>query len=554
MIEVRKLSYRYPRRAEPALAGISLEVHRGELLLLLGRNGAGKTTLAKHLGGLLLPDEGEVIVDGHSTGDGDLWEVRRRVGLLFQNPLDQIVGNTLIEDVAIGPENLGCPREEIARRVARALELVGLADKRDLSPLGLSGGELQRLALAGVLAMEPDYLVLDEPFGGVDRQTQEGLLRLLDELRAGGRGVVLISQDAELHEYADRVALLSNGRLLGWGPPEELFHDEAAFAKVDLEPPQLLRLYCSLRGKLNLNPWPLNVEGLAEELKPRLRPASPIDDLNRAPTPTCRRANVLEARDLSFSYNYGRPDEVRALRGINLAIEEGSFVGLTGPSGSGKSTLVQLLAGLLHPDVGVVRFRSREVKGPMAGVGLVFQNPSEQLFAEDLHRELTYGLRELGLGRAERARRAREACAAVGLEYDRERSPFALSGGEQVRLSIATALALEPEVLILDETLTALDPPSRGELVEHLLELNREGMTIIIVSHRLGELLGRCDRVFILNGGRLIASGRPEELLDRGELELPPVTRLLLRLGFPPAFTAEEAFHILQPFLKFPIL
>jgi energy-coupling factor transporter ATP-binding protein EcfA2 len=160
----------------------------------------------------------------------------------------------------------------------------------------------------------------------------------------------------------------------------------------------------------------------------------------------------------------------------------------------------------------------------------------------------------MGLAREERERRARRACATVGLDYNRERSPFALSGGEQVRLSIATALALEPEVLILDETLTAIDPPSRAELVEHLLELNREGMTIIVVSHRLGELLGRCDRVFILDGGRLVASGRPRELLEREELELPPVARLLLRLGLPPAFTVEEALHILQPLLKFPIL
>ena len=216
--------------------------------------------------------------------------------------------------------------------------------------------------------------------------------------------------------------------------------------------------------------------------------------------------------------------------------------------------MVQLLAGLLRPSEGTVYLRGRRLRGPTAEVGLVFQNPLEQLFAEDLHRELTYGLREMGLAREEQERRAREACAAVGLEYDRERPPFTLSGGEQVRLSIATALALEPEVLILDEALTALDPPSRAELVEHLLELNRGGMTIIVVSHRLGELLGRCDWLFILDGGRLVASGPPEGLLERSELELPPVTRLLLRLGLPPAFTVEEALGILHPILDRSIL
>jgi len=552
MIEVRRLSYRYPNTAEPALAGIDLEAHRGELLLLLGRNGAGKTTLAKHLNGLLLPDEGEVIVDGLSTSGGDIWEIRRRVGLLFQNPADQIVGNTLIEEAAFGPENLGLPPVEVESRAVRALELVGLADEETRPPSGLSGGELQRLALAGILAMEPDYLVLDEPFSGVDPRAQARLLRLLEELKREGRGIVLISQDAELIEHAGRVALLRDGKLLGWGRPQELFQDGGAFDRAGLRPPQLLRLYYALKEKFHFSSVPLSVEAFTEELKPHLQADRLLDPPGRANVRTCTRANIIEIEDLSFSYDPGSADEIQALQEISLEIEEGSFVGITGPSGSGKSTLAQLCAGLLQPEHGLVRLRSREIRGPTAEVGLVFQNPLEQLFAEDLHRELTYGLREMGLPRAKRERRAREACAAVGLDYNENEniSPFALSGGEQVRLCIATALALEPEVLILDETLTAIDPPSRAELIGHLLKLNREGMTIIVISHRLGELLERCDRVFILDRGRLVASARPRELLDRDELGLPPVTRLLLRLGLPPAFTVEEALASLVEALE----
>jgi energy-coupling factor transporter ATP-binding protein EcfA2 len=579
MIKVQRLTYRYPNTADPALAGIDLKVHRGKFLLILGQNGAGKTTLAKQLNGLLLPDGGEVIVDGLSTYGGDIWEIRRRVGLLFQNPADQIVGNTLIEDISFGPENLNLLPEEIAHRVAKALELVGLMNEKARPSSGLSGGELQRLALAGILAMEPDYLVLDEPFVQIDAQAQIGLLRLLGELKRDGRGIVLISQDAELLEHADRVALLRDGRLLGGGHPQELFQDEKAFERADLRPPQLLQLYYALKEKFHFSSMPLSVEAFAEELRPQLgaisaitrypkdghlhpqRPGTGRTGAGKYLNNGHRRTHVLEVEDISFSYtqrtgtsNRVRPGEVEALRGISLEIEKGSFNGITGPSSSGKSTLVQLLAGLLRPDSGTVRLRSREVKGPTARVGLVFQNPRSQLFAENLHRELTYGLREMGLPRAERERRAREACAAVGLDYDRDRSPFALSGGEQVRLCIATALALEPEVLILDETLTVIDPPSRAELIGHLLKLNREGMTIIVVSHRLGELLERCDRMFILDRGRLVASGRPLELLDREELELPPVTRLLLRLGLPPAFTVEGSLRILHPLLDRSIL
>jgi len=558
MIEVRELSYRYPHRADLALVGVSLAVHRGEFLIILGQNGAGKTTLAKHLNGLLLPEEGEIIVDGLSTRDGDLWEVRRRVGLLFQNPLDQILGNTLIEEVSFGPENLNLPPAAIARRAAEALKLVGLADKVDRPPSGLCAGELQRLALAGLLAMEPDYLVLDEPFVQLDAPAQVGLCQLLKRLISEGRGIVLISQSTELIELADRVALLSGGRLRGWGSPDVLFENEEAFARAGLEPPQLLRLYYALKDTVNFNSVPLSVEVFAEELKPRLGAIPAISHQLSASNPssnhahmhTCARANIIEIEDLSFSYNHGRPNEVEALRGISLEIAEGSFNGLTGPSGSGKSTLVQQLAGLLQPDEGAVRFRGRIVRGPSAEVGLVFQNPLHQLFAEDLHRELTYGLREMGLPREECARRARRACAAVGLDYDENNSPFALSGGEQIKLCLATALALEPEVLILDETLTVLDPLARVELIEHLLKLNRAGMTVIVVSHRLGELLQELDRLFILDEGRLIAAGEPEELLDQRELELPLVTRLLLRLGLPPVFTVEEARTLLVEGLR----
>lgn len=563
MIEVRELSYRYRRGADPALQGVSLEVHRGERLLILGPNGAGKTTLAKHLNGLLQPDQGEVRVDGLLANGEGLWEVRRRVGLLFQNPVDQIVGNSLIEEVAFGPENFNLPPEEIARRAEGALGLVGLSKKRNCSPNELSGGELQRLAIAGIWAMEPDYLVCDEPFVQIDARAQAALLRVLGRLKADGRGIVLISQDTELIEHADRIALLRDGRLLGWGRPGELFQDESVFARAGLWSPQLLRLYYALKNKLNFASPPLSVEALAKQLEPRLEPRSATsyqpsasDNSSHARLRTCPRANVLQLEDLSFSYNRGRPSEVQALQGISLEIEEGSLVGITGPSGSGKSTLVQQLAGLLRPDSGTARFRGQEISGPLAEVGLVFQNPLDQLFAEDLHREITYGLRARGLSREESGQRARRACTAVGLDYERHkhRSPFTHSEGEQVKLCIATTLALEPEVLILDETLTPLDPPSREELIQHLLRLNREGMTIIFVSHRLGELLGELDRLFILDGGRLVASGEPRELLGRPELELPQVTRLMLQLGLPPAFAVDEALLTLRPLLSPSIL
>lgn len=567
MIEVERLSYRYPGRAEPALHEVSLEAHRGELLLILGPNGSGKTTLAKLLAGLLRPTAGSVRVDG-------------RVGLLFQNAAVGVLGSTVESDVALGLKGLGFPPGEVERRVRSMLEAFELEGLADRPPEELSGGELQRLALASLLAPEPDYLILDEPCAQLERKTWTGLVGLLKGLKREGKGIVLISQDAELLELADRVALLNRGELLAWGPPRELLQDGRLFERAGLLPPQSLRLYWRLRERLPLGgELPLGPSALAAKLRefPLEAPTSaaaagpgpgPEPERENPPSPSPsiegsdadgKATPILEVQDLHFSYTRDGP---LALKGISLAVAEGEVVGLTGPAGSGKTTLVQLMCGLLRPTAGEVLFRGRAPSEIRAGelcrrVGLVFQNPLHQLFAEDVLSELMSALRELGLPPEEQLRRARAASEAVGLELESigSRSPFSLSHGEQVRLAIAAVLALEPEVLILDETLSSLDPLARGELLGRLLRLREErGLTLIIVSHHLGELLPQLDRVFILEGGQLAAAGRPRELLDHPLIWPPPVAQVLRALGLPGALTVEEALAQLQSALGLPIL
>lgn len=583
MIEVERLSYRYPGRAEPALREVSLKVHRGELLLILGPNGSGKTTLAKLLAGLLRPTAGSVQIDG-------------RVGFLFQNAAVGVLGSTVKNDVALGLGGLGLTSREVERRVRAMLELFELEGLADRSPEELSGGELQRLALAGLLAPDPDYLILDEPSAQLEWKTWRGLVELLRELKREGKGIVLISQDAELLELADRAAFLNRGELLAWGPPQELLQNGggALFERAGLLPPQSLELYWHLRERLPLGrELPLGPSPLAAQLRGAISrsslslrstltststlnlnlssppPGSPtlgrgedgIGDGNTDTEGEERAAPLLEAQGLHFRYSEDGPP---ALEGISLAIAEGEVVGLTGPAGSGKTTLVQLMSGLLRPSAGEVLFRGRVISKIRASelccrVGLVFQNPLHQLFADDVLTELMSALGELGLPQEEQLRRARVASEAVGLELESigRRSPFSLSQGEQVRLAIATVLALEPEVLILDETLSSLDPLARRGLLERLLQLReREGrrLTLVIVSHRLGELLPWLDRVFILEGGQLVAAGSPRELLSHPLIWPPPVAQVLWALGLPGALTVEEALPQLQSALGSPIL
>lgn len=562
MIEVSRLSYRYPSRSTPVLEGIDLELHRGEILLLLGPNGSGKTTLAKLISGLLRPSAGEVRIDGLEP---TTCEARRRVGFLFQNPTVQVIAKTVAEDVALGPHNFGLPEDEIRKRVELALRRLQIAHLAEREVTTLSYGELQRVALAGLLALEPDYLILDEPCAQLDLRMRAAFLEILRGLREAGHGILLISQDTELLALADRVAFLRAGHLIAQGTPQALLRDggksREIFAEAGLLPPPVLEIYYRLKGHLpRLSSRSKGPPLQVAELVPKLRELIPIRGAQAGLEPESeldpelglglgiefgpgfgpqrgrRSSELLHLGGVSYSYRHGP-----VLEGISLKIFTGELLGLTGPNGAGKSTLVQGLAGLLRPRQGRCR------RGQGCRVGLVFQDPSQSLFAETVATELTYALRERGFNPKECERRARRACAAVGLDFDRYRKspPLRLSHGEQVKLGIAALLALEPEVLILDETLSALDPVARAELGERLLELNRRGTTVLIVAHRFGELLPRLDRLLVLDGGKLVGEGPPRRLLQeglqsRGLIEFPAAAQVSTALGLPPALSVEE--------------
>lgn len=459
MIAVRGLVHRlssFGSRPRVLLDKVDLSVERGEIVLLTGRNGSGKTTLARYIAGLLIPAEGTVTVDGIRT-DQDPREVRRRVGLLFQESHEQIIAQTPLEDVAFGLENLALAPEDIQRRAMRALERVGLHDKASYTIESLTPAERQRVALAGILAMDPEYYILDEPDRTADRDGLALLLSLVRELRSENKGVLIISHKEFWQDYVDRVVQLQSS--------------------ASVTSSSVSSLNCLTENwKLETANWKLHAQGLR------------------------------------FHY-----DSVPALRDFSAQVTAGEFIVMTGSEGSGKTTLVEVLAGLVQPSSGCVLWNDTPIHALRAServrhVGLVFQEPHQQLLGESVQEELLLGLRAQGIGPAEAKQRARWACETVGLDWDlfREQSSHHLSVGEQARLAIAAMVALSPRVLILDETLSALDPTGQAELLTLLQDLHAQGTTIIVVTSE--AILRGASRLWVLERGRLVYDGPPQRL------------------------------------------
>ncbi|MCS6936877.1 MAG: energy-coupling factor ABC transporter ATP-binding protein [Candidatus Bipolaricaulota bacterium] len=462
MIEVRGLSHRpISSGSRPKLfERLDLTLAPGEIVWLSGRNGAGKTTLARYLAGLLIPTEGSVTVDGFDTRDlAHLREVRRRVGLLFQESHAHLVAQTPLEEVAFGLENLAFPPDEIERRARAALERVGLGSYAAHTVEALIPAERQRLALAGLLALKPRYFIFDEPDIAADDRLLRELILLFKELRSEGHGILLISH----REFPER------------------FYDRA------------LRLE---EGRLSI----VERSGVHEFVGSRF--PSP---LNTDQSKTRERSFVLEARNLSFAYE-GSSGFV--LRDLSCSVGAGEFIVLQGRAGAGKSTFVQLLAGLEEPTHGEVVVNGRPIRALRAServrlVGLVFQEPSQQLLGESVAAEIELGLEAQNLSASEREARARWACESVGLDWEelRARSAQTLSGGEQARLAIAAILALDPQMLILDETLYALDPDGQRQILTMLQQRRSQGKTILlVVSSGFEEW---AERLWVLEDGQL---------------------------------------------------
>ena len=570
MIELKDVSYRY-RLAESrteggdgsqsilALDHVSLQLKEGESVAIIGSNGSGKTTLVKLLNALIVPDEGEVWVDGVDARDKESQKlIRQKVGMVFQNPDNQIISTSVEREIAFGLENLALPYDEMKEKVEWALERFHLEEYRSHSPHRLSGGEKQRVALAAVLSMQPKYLILDEPTSLLDSQGKNEVLSLIQELAQQKKVTVIhITQFAEEALTADRVLVMHQGKILRDGPPMELLKQREELENVGLEAPFPLRMASGLRQKgWSISDECLTIDDLANEIsrvfqQGRIRARKVAANSRLVPSevegqPTAdSQPPQISMMSVDHLYDQGLPTERKALDRINLEIKRGDFVGLIGPTGSGKSTLVQHLNGLLLPTSGEVIVEGQNLKDKNADlkrirqkVGLVFQFPERQLFEDTVYEDVAFGPKNLGLSEEEIDARVKESLRDVGLDFELfgHRSPFFLSGGEQRKVAIAGILALKPDILVLDEPTCGLDAKSTREIKKLLKDLNSGGVTIILISHNMDLMAELAGKVALLDQGKLLGFCGKEELFENTDrigtlgLDFPQVLELVRKL------------------------
>ena len=583
MIECRGVSYSYDGAA-PALDGIDLDIEDGEFFCILGGNGSGKSTFAKHLNALLQPDAGTVRVNGMDASDPELvYDIRSTAGMVFQNPDDQLVATLVEDDVAFGPENLGVPSEQIAQRVREVLKAVGLVGFERHETHALSGGQKQRVALAGVLAMEPRVLILDEASSMLDPRGRKGLMKACHALHERGMTIVMITHFMEEAAEADRVAVFRAGRVAMLGTPEEILTRADELARLNLDIPASCCLGRALRAKgVPVCAQVREADMVAEISRvyveqdgadAAVHPVPPRSDAAAGDSVVTDGPDVsdpvIELSHVSYSYSLSARERRRwhkrssaegastkqalwgndpsspwALRDVSLTVCRGEFLGLAGHTGSGKSTLVQHLNGLIRPQEGSVRAlglnlsNKKDAAAVKAKVGVVFQYPERQLFAETVAQDVAFGPHNLGLSQDEVARRVASSLARVGLDLATvgEKSPFELSGGQQRRVAFAGVLAMEPEVLVLDEPMAGLDPAARRDFLGLISRLHDEGLTVVMVSHSMDDLANCCDRVVVMNEGMVFAEGTPAQVFAHADelksigLGVPAAQRMALAL------------------------
>lgn len=524
-----------------ALDDVTLNVMPGERLCVLGPNGSGKSTLASVVCGLLAPDEGDVALAGQRACVGGQTDfaayrrARRDLGLVFQNPDDQVVTSVVEDDVAFGPENLGLPPEEIERRVRRELHRVALEAFAQADPTRLSGGQKQRVAIAGALAMRPRVLVLDEPGALLDVRGRRGVMGVLDGLAQTGTATVHVTHFMDEALAADRVVVLDHGRIVLEGTPQEVFAHEGELRGLGLEEPFAGRLATALRGRGVDVPWTCDEAELMTSLegllagRGRPSPRYPWQDgpSDVGSKPAAADATpALELDHVSYSYHdQDRRASTRpALADVTFSVPAGSTCALVGQTGSGKSTLLRLMAALEPPDAGRVRIggtpttRRRDRRALQGTVGFVMQRPERQLFAETVRQDVAFGPTNLRLPADEVARRTDAALSLVGLEGRSDASPFELSGGQRRLCAIAGVLAMRPRTIVLDEPTAGLDPRGRRDVAAVLARIHAQGTTVVEVTHSMDDAT-RADQVVVLDQSRVLAQGTPSQVFAPGRAQ-----------------------------------
>ena len=568
LIEIEDLTFSYPsQKHEPALRNLGCTIEQGSFVGITGLAEAGKSSFCRLISGYI-PHffhgefSGTVSVAATDTRETTIGELAARVGFVFENPFDQLTGAslTVLEEVAFALENMGLEREEIRARAQKSLAQVGMEDFMDRHPQQLSGGQSQRLALASVLAVQPEVFILDEPTSQLDPLGVEEVFEVISGMHRRGYTIILVSQDLDhLATRADRLIVIHEGEIRWDGQPREVLL-ETAEARYPILIPDVLEISRYLReaGRIpSGSPVPLTVEEASRELSSLDGRGSAAETIavRESPRPLSKeRSNELVFEDVHYDY----PTGVSAIRGISLSLDEGC-VCIVGQNGAGKTTFAKHLNGLLRPTRGRVLVRGKDTREYRVAelareVGLAFQNPDDQLFRSTVEEEVRFGPDNVGAPPEEAQRLVDSAMELMGVEAVREKKPHDLGVVERKRVATASVIAMNTSVVVLDEPTGGQDAEGielLGNLVVHLVQ---QGKLVIVVSHDVKFAARHADRVIALHQGRVLLDDDPrtvfgqDETLARTHVEPPAVTRLGKLLGLNETLLSpEELLAVLAP-------
>jgi energy-coupling factor transporter ATP-binding protein EcfA2 len=548
IVSLKDVTFAYKGSKRQALKGISLDVREGECVAILGPTGAGKSTLACVINGTVPRFiegtlTGDVVVDGQIPNDVGTAQMASRVGLVFGDPDTQLFGMTVEEDVAFGPANLGFDYETIMERITRAIEGMRLQGLEQRAPHRLSGGQKQATAIAGVYAMLPKIMVLDEPTSMLDPEGKARVFSIIRDLNKSlGMTVILIEQEVDdILELADRVFVMKSGEFVLGGTPDEVFASVDVLKEVGIRVPSIVEF----GNLIGAQKTPFSVEEAVliakdgawkeaadRDASPTVEVAAPgveatapaVEETAPAMEAAALAAEAtvpaVEAVDLEFRYPMG----VKALDGANLKVYPGEFVAIVGQNGAGKTTLTRHFNGLLRPSAGDIRLFGKSVLNEptaslCATVGYVFQNPDEQLFCDTVEDELRFGPMNIGMDKDRMEEAIRDILLDIGLDRYRQVWPRYLTKGERQRLALASVVAMEPEILIVDEPTTGLDWLESLQILDYLERLRRDkGKTILIITHDMNIVSLYAKRVVVMANGRVVGEGTPREVFSQPKL------------------------------------
>ena len=562
-IQFKDVTFTYAGSKAPALKDINLEIKTGEIVLISGPAGSGKTTLCSCINGLIPHYHegdlaGNVTVGPYDTRNVRVGGLASLVGMVFQDPESQLVTNSVADEVAFGPENLGIPRDEIEKRVEEALKVTRLRGYEEREPYSLSGGEQQACVIAATYSMQPEIYVMDEPLANLDPAGRAQVMEVVIKM-ARQRGKTLVIVEHALEEMlplVERVIVMDKGKIVRDGSVASVL--AAGDIKGIFMRPTIVRL----AEEMSINSHPIKPEQLIQEIHSHFKPAALKARIEKEHS-NGKGELVIEMQDVTYAYEKG----MHALYDVSLKIHAGEFVALMGRNGSGKTTLVSHLIALLQPNKGKVIVTGKDTSETPThilarDVGFCFQNPNHQIVSFNVKEEMTFGLKAHGIAPEEFDTRIRDALKIVNMQDYLDAEIFDLGKGQKQRIALASVLTLKPNILVVDEPTTGQDPEMALDIFNIIKTLNQAGTTVIAITHNVELAALFAQRAIVLNKGHVAFDGAisdllcNEELMQANSLELPPITKLaknLSQFGIPPnTVRYEDMKQYLQTIVEVP--